>query len=80
MDETRTEKAEVVEYILSKAGITDRTRCILVGDRKFVINGAREGGMDSLAVTYGYGSFEELTAAKPNYLAPSPKEILQILL
>ena len=80
MDESRTNKADVVEYILGKAGVTDRSRCILVGDRKFDVNGAHEAGMDALAVTYGYGSPEELTAAQPEHIAHTPKEIERILL
>ncbi len=80
MDESRTNKADVVEYILGKAGVTDRSRCILVGDRKFDVNGAHEAGMDALAVTYGYGSLEELTAAQPEHIAHTPKEIERILL
>lgn len=80
MDETRTKKEEVLEYILKKAKVTDRSRCILVGDRKFDVNGAHETGMDALAVTYGFGSLEELTAAKPEYTAHTPKEIATILL
>ena len=80
MDESRTNKADVVEYILGKAGVTDRSRCILVGDRKFDVNGAHEAGMDALAVTYGYGSLEELTAAQPEHIAHTPKDIERILL
>jgi len=80
MDETRTKKEEVLEYILEKAKISDRSRCILVGDRKFDVNGAHETGMAALAVTYGFGSLEELTAAKPEYIANSPKEIATLLL
>lgn len=80
MDESRTNKADVVEYILGKAGVTDRSRCILVGDRKFDVNGAHEAGMDAMAVTYGYGSPEELTAAQPEHIAHTPKEIERILL
>ena len=80
MDESRTNKADVVEYILGKAGVTDRSRCILVGDRKFDVNGAHEAGMDALAVTYGYGSPEELTAARPEHIAHTPKDIERILL
>lgn len=80
MDESRSTKEEVLEYILEKANVTDRSRCILVGDRKFDVNGAHAAGMDALAVTYGYGSEEELTAAEAEYLAHTPKEIENILI
>ena len=80
MSETRTEKTDVVNYVLEQTGITDRSSCILVGDRKFDVNGAHEAGMDALAVTYGFGSREELTAAGPDYMADTPEEIKNLLL
>lgn len=80
MDETRSKKDEVVEYVLQKAQITDRSAAIMVGDRKFDVEGAHAKGLDAIAVTYGYGSLEELSAAKPEYLANSPEEVGSILL
>lgn len=79
MDETRSKKDEVVQYVLQQAKVTDPSRAILVGDRKFDVQGAHAFGLDAIAVTYGYGSVEELTNAKPEYLANSPDEITRIL-
>lgn len=80
MDETRTKKDEVVQYVLQKAGVPDKSRAILVGDRKFDVHGAHSQGLDAMAVTYGYGDLQELIAARPEYLVDSPAAIQNVLL
>ncbi len=78
MDETRSTKTEVLAYVLAEAK-ADPATSILVGDRKFDVNGAHELGLDAMGVTYGYGSEEELSTAAPEYLVHSPGEIAEIL-
>ena len=80
MDETRSKKDDVVRYVLKEANVTDPSTAILVGDRKFDVHGAHAFGLDALAVTYGYGTVEELTEAAPEYLASSPEEVKRILI
>ncbi|MBP3301287.1 MAG: HAD family hydrolase [Clostridia bacterium] len=80
MDETRTKKEDVLRYVFAEANVTDLQKAIMVGDRKFDVEGAHAFGMDAIAVTYGYGSREELTAARPEYLADSPEEVETVLL
>lgn len=53
--------------------------CVMIGDRMFDIDGAVEVGIDSIGVTYGFGSRTELQDAGATYIAASPKEILSIL-
>ena len=78
MDEIRSKKEDVLRYVLEQGKANPETS-VMVGDRKFDVEGAHAFGMDAVAVTYGYGSMEELTEAKPKYLANSPQEILSIL-
>ena len=54
----------------------DVYQVILVGDREYDVLGAREAGLDCLAVSYGYGSVEELTKAGPLKIAGSAEEVL----
>ena len=63
MDQSRSSKASVVAYALKTAGITDKMRCVMVGDRKFDVEGARENGLSTIGVTYGYGDRLELETA-----------------
>ena len=79
MDETRTRKDEVIAYALKEAGVEDASDCIMVGDRKHDILGARANGMDSVGVLFGYGSLEELEEAGATYIARSPEELPGII-
>lgn len=79
MDEKRVEKADVIRYALEKAGITDVTNAVMTGDREYDILGARENGMDSIGVLYGYGSREELEAAGAGQIVETVEELRKIL-
>jgi phosphoglycolate phosphatase len=47
----------------------------MIGDRKHDIIGARNTGIDSIGVTYGYGSFEELSHSNPTYIVKSVDQL-----
>ena len=74
-----TNKADLIRYVLQKEGL-ETTRTIMIGDRSYDILGARQCGIASLGVTYGYGTKEELTASGADWLANHPFEILGIIL
>ncbi|MBR2667089.1 MAG: HAD hydrolase-like protein [Oscillospiraceae bacterium] len=71
-------KEEVIETALLDAGITDRRRCVMVGDRFYDTEAAARCGLDSIGVLYGYGSPEELKNAV--WLAPDPASLGAFLL
>ncbi len=76
----RSEKEEVVREALYRLHLEDhREQVVLVGDRKYDINGARACGMECIAVSYGYGSVEELRAADPLTIVQSPYEVVRFL-
>ena len=79
MDETRTRKDEVIAYALSGAGIEDPSDCVMVGDRKHDVLGAKANGMDAVGVLFGYGSREELTEAGARYIAETVEDILRFV-
>ena len=73
LQETRTKKTEVIEYVLetNKLNAAD---CLMVGDRYYDIEGARNCNMKVAAVLFGYGDEKELESA--DYLITSPMELL----
>lgn len=79
-DGTRTAKAEVIEYALEAAGVTDKSAAIMIGDRKHDIFGAEKTGLDSIGVLYGYGSREELEAAGATYIAETVEDLTKLIL
>lgn len=80
MDETRTDKSEVIKYAIDSLSIIDVSKIIMVGDRKYDIEGAHKFGIKAIGVNYGYGSFEELKNADSDYIVSNPKEIEEILI
>ena len=59
MDEkTRATKDEVMKYAFETSG-AKKESTIMVGDRMFDINSANKFGIDSIGVTFGYGSRED---------------------
>lgn len=75
MDETRTNKAEVIGYALNECGITDKSSVIMIGDREHDIIGANKNEIDSIGVLFGYGCREELEAADATYIAETVEDI-----
>ena len=51
----------------------------MVGDREHDIIGAALHGIDSIGVTYGYGSYEELKIAGASYIADSVENLSVLL-
>ena len=52
----------------------------MVGDRKYDIEAANAAGLPNIAVSYGYGSEEELSKAGAMVIAGTVKELENILL
>ncbi len=77
LDKTRNKKGDVIAYALESVNVTDKSQCLMIGDRDQDINGAIANGIDSLGVLYGYGDFEELSNAGANYIAKTVDEIIK---
>ena len=79
MDSSRIKKADVITYALESCGIDDLSSAVMVGDREYDIFGAKETGLDSIGVLYGYGGREELERAGADYIAESVGDILNYI-
>ncbi|WP_010246224.1 HAD hydrolase-like protein [Acetivibrio cellulolyticus] len=80
LDGTRLRKSEVIRYALGKAGITELSSVVMIGDRKEDIIGAKETGIESIGVLYGYGSFEELEKAGTSMIVETIDELGKTLM
>jgi phosphoglycolate phosphatase len=79
MDHSRREKSAIIGHALRKFGLAAE-HSVMVGDRAQDIAGARHNGLRAVAVTYGFGSLEELTAAEPDHLVARSGELAPLLL
>ncbi len=80
LDGSRSSKTEIIQYILDQYPESSKHEFIMVGDRKHDIIGAHNTQIDSIGVTYGYGSNEEIIASRPTYLVHSVEDLQRILL
>jgi membrane protease YdiL (CAAX protease family) len=83
-DGTRDTKIEVLTEALlqlkKKAGRRfDSGKTIMVGDRKFDVEAAKQMGIASAAVTYGYAPEGELEVCGPDYMADSVEQLEEII-
>lgn len=79
MDGSREKKADVIAYLLNVNHIQEKEEVIMIGDRRQDIDGAKENGLDSCGVLYGYGSRDELEEAQADYIAENVEELGKIL-
>lgn len=59
---------------------TEKSEVLMVGDRYFDIKGANGAGVDSVGVTFGYGSEAELRDAGATYIAHNVSQVRDIIL
>ena len=77
MTDLRNKKGDIIKYALNNYNVSEKSSSLMIGDRKQDIIGAKENGLDSLGVLYGYGSYNELNEAGATFIASKPADILK---
>ena len=57
----------------------DASTAVMIGDRAVDIEAARTNAIGSVGVCWGFGEKEEIEGARPDHIADSPEELLEIL-
>lgn len=79
LDGSRTRKGEVIAYALNECNFKTNLKSVMIGDRKHDILGAKEVGIDSLGVLYGYGTRTELEKENPTGIVESVGDLRKVL-
>jgi len=79
LDFSRNTKTDVINHVLEVNGIEVLSETVMIGDRKHDIIGAKETGLASIGVLYGYGSYEELSQAGASYIVKDIDELGKLL-
>lgn len=84
MEETRVSKGDVIRYVLERVKVMEgeeigKKNVMMIGDREHDIFGAKENGIQSVGVLFGFGSREELEAAGADWIVESAAELTQVL-
>lgn len=86
MDGTRSKKEEVVEEVLRQLDLLDKSpeyrndNAVMIGDRKFDVEGAKEYNLTSIGVTFGFAPEGELEKAGADYIVNTVEELKKFLL
>jgi len=72
-------KRDIVRITLGALDPEREKSAVMIGDRKHDILGARENGIDSIGVTWGYGLRAELEEAGATQIAESVEQLYQML-
>lgn len=75
----RNTKSDVIAYCLKKCSIEDKAGTIMVGDRKYDVEGAKQLGLDSAGVLYGYGDRAEFLKAGADYIVENVFELGELI-
>ena len=77
MDESRTNKEEVIAYLLEKNGTADNM--LMIGDTVFDVLGAASHGIPTIGVSWGYGDPEEMRKAGAKAVVSNMEELLNLI-
>lgn len=80
LDGSRVKKGDVVAEALRQARVADKSQAVMIGDREHDIIGAKENGIDSIGVLYGYGDRAEHEAAGAGMIVESVEELVEYLM
>ena len=75
----RIHKPDVIEYVLAENNL-NRADCVMIGDRKYDMEGGKGASLATLGVLYGYGDREELTAAGADVICETVEDLRKIFL
>ena len=78
LDGRLVDKGELIAHIIRSESLS-RDTALMVGDRRFDIDGGKENGVMTAAVTYGYGSTDEIEAAEPDMIFHSLTDLAPFL-
>lgn len=76
--QTRGSKADFIA-LATKDLHLDKSEILMVGDRYNDIEAGKEASLDTVGVTYGYGSLDEIKDTNPTYIVDDPMDIVEIV-
>lgn len=77
---THSGKGQLIAQLMERNRIAVNASVVMIGDTQYDIMGATEQGISSIAVGYGFGTYETLTACKPDYWVGSVDGLAALLL
>ncbi|MBR6523183.1 MAG: HAD-IA family hydrolase [Clostridia bacterium] len=73
-------KKQIIDDVLSSLSPIPKSDIVMVGDRHQDIEGAKQAGIISVGVTYGYAACGELSGAGAHFICDSPDDVAKTIL
>lgn len=80
LDDSRSQKSAVIAHALKTAKIEELKGCVMVGDRKHDVEGAKVQGLPTIGLLLGFGSRQELEESGAIAIAENFQDLEKILL
>lgn len=77
---TNNYKHEVINSILERLNNPDKSRIVMVGDRRQDVDGAKKCGIASIGVRFGYAEQGELESAGADFIVDDIMSLTELLL
>jgi phosphoglycolate phosphatase len=75
----RAEKTFLVKHTIVRYDIESGIHTVMIGDTWMDIHAAKKCGIQSIAVTYGYGTEKEISESNPDYIASGVGNLRKLL-
>ena len=76
----RSTKTAVMEYVLSSAGLENKSDILMIGDRYHDIVGAKNIGVKSMSVLYGYGNEAEFKEYGTDFIVNTARDVADFII
>ncbi len=77
MDQSRSTKSAVIAWLLTRCGSAENA--IMVGDTAFDVLGAKEHGIPTVGVSWGYGEVADMVKAGACAIVDTMEELYEVL-
>ena len=79
LDGTRRRKIELIQHALAHLPCPRAEETVMIGDRRYDVEGARAAGVTAISIGWGFGSPQELKDSGADYHAASVQDLRELL-
>lgn len=73
-------KGQLIAQLMERNRLISSPSIVMVGDTHYDVLGAKEQGISSVAVAYGFGTHASLNECNPDYIVDSVEDLTELLL
>lgn len=79
-EKLRVTKTDVLRHVIEQNNLKDKIdSCLMIGDRLFDVEGAKEFGMKSCGILWGFGTRQEMIDCGADFICETPDDVFNLL-